>query len=96
VIEVSVMQRRSRLGLLALSLIVALVIAGPATACPMCKDALARSRDVPADPTQVDASRLGEGISYSILFMMAMPFVVAGAGGLAVVRAVRRGQLPEL
>ncbi len=64
-----------------------LIVVADATACPGCKEAIA------AQPE--DAARLKDGYFWSILFMMAMPFVMLGTGGFFVVRAARRGALPE-
>ena len=63
--------------------------AGVATACPNCKEAVANQEGS-------DAKRLADGYSYSILFMMAMPFTLLGTGAFLVLRAVKRGSLPEL
>lgn len=71
--------------LLAFALV--LVFVADATACPGCKEAIA------AQPK--DAARLKDGYFYSILFMMAMPFLMLGTGAFFVVRAARRGALPE-
>jgi hypothetical protein len=64
-------------------------VAAEAMACPRCKDAVAAKKGP-------EASRLAEGFSYSIYLMMGMPFVLLASGSVAVVRAVRRGAIPEL
>jgi hypothetical protein len=61
--------------------------AGVANACPNCKEAIA------AQPA--DGARLKEGYFYSILMMVGMPFTLLGTGAFFVVRAVKRGALPE-
>jgi hypothetical protein len=71
-----------------LALAFLLLLAGDAWACPGCKEAIA------AQPR--DASRMREGYFWSILFMMAMPFLLLGTGSFFVVRAVKRGALPQL
>jgi uncharacterized paraquat-inducible protein A len=71
------------------ALILCLLIAGPAAACPNCKEALAGQESE-------ESLRVANGYSYSILFMMAMPFSLLGAGVWMVTRAARRGGLPEL
>jgi heme/copper-type cytochrome/quinol oxidase subunit 2 len=60
---------------------------GTANACPNCKEAIA------AQPA--DGARLKEGYFYSILMMVGMPFTLLGTGAYFVVRAVKRGALPE-
>ncbi len=51
----------------------------PAAACPSCKEAVAGENG----EAGADTSRLGRGYSYSVLFMMAVPFaLVAGFGGV--------------
>lgn len=74
--------------ILPLALAALLATAGPAMSCPNCKEALA-SQDG-------EAARLQDGYSTSILFMMAMPLALFGAGAFFLVRAARRGQLPQL
>ena len=61
----------------------------PATrACPNCKEA------VSAQPSEV--AGMAQGYNWSVLVMLAVPFTLAGTGTLMVVRAARRGTLPEL
>lgn len=67
----------------------ALMPTDEARACPNCKEAV-------ANQAGGDAARLADGYSWSILVMMAMPFTLLGTGAFLVVRAVRRGALPEL
>ena len=74
-----------RVSLIALSLSMATVPV--ATACPNCKEA------VSAQPSEV--AGMARGYNYSVLFMVAMPFLLLGTGTLMVVRAVKRGALPE-
>ena len=52
-----------------------------ASACPSCQAALA-----------ADGSDLASGIYYSILFMMSMPFAIAGTFAGLMYRAVKREQ----
>ena len=72
--------------------LVLMLLASPtirdARACPNCREAVANDAS--------DAGRQAIGFGWSILFMMAMPFTLLGAGSVMVVRAVRRGGLPEL
>ncbi len=71
-----------------LALLVVLGMAGDALACPNCKEAVANQDG--------DAMRLANGYSWSIILMIAMPFTLLGTGTLMVVRAVKRGALPEM
>jgi hypothetical protein len=66
-----------------------LLFASDALACPGCKEAL-------ADQQGVDAAGVRSGYFWSILFMIGTPFSLISAGAVAVVRAVKRGALPEL
>ena len=71
-------------------LIVALLLlfAGPvAEACPGCKDALSEN-----DPQH---ARMVRGYFWSILFMMAMPFTIAGTFGTFFYLEVRRKRLAQ-
>jgi hypothetical protein len=63
-------------------------LTGPAHACPNCKEA------VSAQPSEV--ASMARGYNWSVLFMIAVPFTMLGTGTLMVVRAARRGALPEL
>lgn len=80
--------RRFRSLLPVLTLAGVLLLAGEVSACPNCKEALASQTG--------DAARLKDGYYYSILMMMGMPFLLLGTGTLMLVRAVKRGALPEL
>jgi hypothetical protein len=71
------------------ALLLLLGTAGEVAACPNCKEAVANQEGS-------DAGRLADGYSYSILFMMAMPFTLLGTGAFLLARAVKRGALPEL
>jgi hypothetical protein len=77
----------SRSLLPALLLSVALLTGRAATACPNCKEA------VSAQPSEV--AGMARGYNYSVVFMVSMPFLLLGTGGLMVARAVKRGALPE-
>jgi p-aminobenzoyl-glutamate transporter AbgT len=55
--------------------------ASVASACPSCQAALS-----------ADGSDLASGIYYSILFMMSMPFAIAGTFAGLMYRAVKREQ----
>lgn len=51
-------------------------------ACPSCKDALAAARNPNATPLDTDQDEAGSAFSYSVLFMLAMPFtLLLGFGG---------------
>lgn len=58
------------------------------SACPNCKEAVA------AQPAEV--ANVARGFNLSVLFMVSVPFVLLGTGSLVVVRAARKGLLPEL
>lgn len=73
---------------LILSVAAQLAVAGVASACPNCKEAVA------AQPAE--AGKLREGYFYSILGMVGMPFALIGTGAFLVARAVKRGALPPL
>ncbi|WZO95959.1 hypothetical protein EP7_002932 [Isosphaeraceae bacterium EP7] len=79
-------QARRFLPILAFALLLLLVWVGDASACPNCKEAIA---------AQGNGESLKTGYFWSILFMIAMPFGLLGTGTLMVVRAVKRGALPE-
>jgi hypothetical protein len=73
------------------ALVVALVllVAGDASACPNCKEAVANQEGI-------DGVRMQRGYFWSILLMIGMPLGMVSAGTLVVVRAVKRGALPEM
>jgi hypothetical protein len=57
-------------------------------ACPNCKEA------VSAQPSEL--AGMAQGYNWSVLLMLAVPFSLACTGTLMVVRAAKRGSLPEL
>jgi hypothetical protein len=67
-----------------------LVVQAPnqAAACPNCKEAVSLQGE--------DAANLSSGFNWSVLFMLAVPFSLLGAGSFMVRRAVKLGTLPEL
>jgi hypothetical protein len=71
-----------------LALTLTLGLPGLAHSCPNCKEA------VSAQPSEV--AGMAQGYNWSVLFMIAVPFTMLGTGSLMVVRAARRGALPEL
>ncbi len=71
-----------------LVVLVLLLAAGDALACPNCREAVANQAG--------DAGRQATGYFWSILFMIAAPFTLLGTGVAMVARAVRRGTMPEL
>ncbi len=71
-----------------LALILVFGLAGDALGCPTCKEAVANQDG--------DALRLANGYSWSIILMIAMPFSLLATGMMMIVRAVKRGALPEL
>ena len=70
-----------------LALVVVLCLAGDASACPTCKDGLAEN-----DPS---SQAMAAGYFYSILFMMAMPFVIIGTFGGFAYLSVRKAREAE-
>ena len=70
-----------------LALCVVLVVAQLAQACPTCKDGLAEN-----DPQQASLVR---GYFYSILFMMAMPFVILGTFGSFAYLSIRKAKAAQ-
>lgn len=81
------MSRSARL-LLLVAMLLLLLWAGDASACPNCKEALANQTG--------DAARLKDGYYYSILLMIAMPFALLATGAFFVARAVRKGLMPPM
>ncbi len=73
---------RVLIGLLLLVLVTC--VATEAFACPTCKDGIAES-----DPASQAQAR---GYFYSILFMMAMPFVIIGTFGGAAYWSIRKAR----
>ena len=74
----------ARWWLIAMAIVLVLLIASVAAACPNCKEGLAQN-----DP---QGQSIAAGYYYSILFMMAMPFTVLGTfGGLAYL-SIRRAR----
>ncbi len=68
-----------------LIVLVAVVTAATTTfACPTCKEGLAK--DNPS------AQAMARGFFFSILFMMAMPFVIIGTFGSAAYLSIRRAR----
>jgi hypothetical protein len=61
--------------------ILAVLVPATAHACPGCAEAVAG-----------DKAGLAAGFNYSIIGLMAMPFLIAGTIGGAIYRAYRRGR----
>jgi hypothetical protein len=70
-----------------LALVLVLCLAGDASACPTCKDGIAEN-----DPS---SQAMAAGYFYSILFMMAMPFVIIGTFGGFAYLSVRKAREAE-
>ncbi len=89
------MLRKNRNRLIAASrivlpLLVFVVISFTATevlACPTCKDGIAEN-----DPA---SAAMAKGYFYSILFMMAMPFLILGTFGSAAYLSIRRARAQQ-
>ena len=82
------MIKRQHLGVRAAILGLVLLSANPVMACPRCKESLASQGDA--------GLRMARGFSYSVLFMMAMPFALVTTGAILITRAVKRGGIPPL
>ncbi len=75
--------RRVSVGFLVLLVALLIVQAGPdALGCPNCKDGV--------NTTDPDGLNVARGYFYSILFMLAMPFTLAGSFGIYIWREMRR------
>ena len=70
-----------------LALVVVACLASDAWACPTCKDGLAEN-----DP---GSQAMAAGYFYSILFMMAMPFLIIGTFGSFAYLSVRKAREAE-
>jgi len=69
---------------IAVTVVLVLLLASVAAACPTCKDGLAQN-----DP---QGRSLAAGISYSIIFMMSMPYLVLATFGCCAYLLIRRAQ----
>ena len=67
------------------AVLIVLLLANDVLACPTCKDGLAEND--PASAAQA------AGYFYSILFMMAMPFLILGTLGSAAYLSIRKAKL---
>jgi len=76
------------------ALVLALGLAGEASACPLCKEAIA-AQDESAQRGGKPTTFMKNGYNWSVLFMMAMPFALLGTGAWMVARAVKQGSMPE-
>jgi hypothetical protein len=75
----------SRVGLLLLALAIVLLVTSVASACPNCKEAMEKQ-----DPTH---GGLVKGYFFSIIFMMATPYLVLGSFCAVMYYRVRRARL---
>ncbi len=87
------MPARNLLVLALLALLVCLLL-GPdiAAACPNCKDGLAEQTGAEGEAS----ASTQYAFSYSVLFMVTVPFLLLGSGVTFVIRAVKNGSIPEL
>ena len=65
-------------------MLLVLLIAGVAAACPTCKEGLAQN-----DP---QGQSIAAGFYYSILFMMSMPYTILGTFGSLAYLSIRRAR----
>ncbi len=70
--------------LVAMAVVLVLLIASVAAACPNCKESLTQS-----DP---QGQAMAAGYYYSILFMMSMPFAILGTFGSLAYLSIRRAR----
>jgi hypothetical protein len=81
----------TRWWLIAMAILLGLLFATVAAACPTCKEGLAQN-----DP---QGQSMAAGYYYSILFMMSMPFAILGTFGSLAYFSIRRarqsGRLPN-
>jgi hypothetical protein len=73
---------------LGVALLLAILAASDAKACPNCKEAVSA--------TPGEAASLADGFNWSVLFMLSVPFSLLGTGAFMVHRAVKKGVFPEL
>lgn len=78
-----------------LLLAVTLLVPAAAQACPNCAASMPGTKNPGSDaaPANADAapkSGLADGFYYSILLMLAVPYTLAGVGGYAIYRAMKR------
>src|SRR5262245_49153265 len=71
----------------AFSLVMVMLLAGIAAACPTCGEGIAQS-----DP---QGQSLAAGMYYSILFMMSMPYVILATVGCVFYFHIRRARLAK-
>jgi uncharacterized paraquat-inducible protein A len=76
-----------RWALIALAVVLVLLIASVAAACPTCKEGLAQN-----DP---QGEAVAAGYYYSILFMMSMPFAILGTFGSLAYLSIRRARAQQ-
>jgi Na+-driven multidrug efflux pump len=76
-----------RWALIALAVVLVLMIASVAAACPTCKEGLAQN-----DP---QGEAVAAGYYYSILFMMSMPFAILGTFGSLACLSIRRARAQQ-
>lgn len=72
-----------------LAILLVLACADMVLACPNCREAL-------ANQNSPDAAGVRNGYFWSILLMICMPMSLFGTGFFMVIRAVKRGALPEM
>ncbi len=71
----------------ALAGVLAIGLAGSASACPNCKEAVS----APAE----DVANMARGYNWSIMLLLGAPFSLLTTGAFMVRRAVKQGTLPE-
>jgi hypothetical protein len=73
---------------IATALLILLLDASGARACPNCKEAVSLGSG--------EAASQSNGYNWSVIFMISVPFSMMGMGAFAIHRAAKRGVFPEL
>jgi hypothetical protein len=68
----------------------AVALAGPAAACPTCRDAVAQT----SAADEADQLREAQAYNRSIYLMLAVPYLAVGVVGFLVYRGLRRREVP--
>lgn len=68
-----------------LATLLSAALAGPALCCPTCSGAVSRAEE--------GGEAVSSGYNNSIMFMIAVPFTMLGAGAFFVTRAIRNGDI---
>jgi hypothetical protein len=75
-----------------LALLALLLLALPASACPLCRDALTQT----SAAEDIDREREAASYNHSIYLMLAVPFLSASVAGFCVYRGLRKKEPPPV